>query len=164
MLKYHSKLIVFLSTRTVFSPKEQFSEVGDRMGYCGFVPSEGYLRDVYNKFMEARRDLYDKEMMKISGNILKGDHSFKLAKRIVSVEHQHVFDAVYSVTNELGQIRGQYLTSSKSHSQIEPGLVGIGEGLRKMGYQQPKLYFTDDADRTRAFWNRCFHRFWKMLL
>jgi hypothetical protein len=89
--------------------------------------------------------------MLLLGSVLKGDHSFKITNRLSLLESQSTFDALYSVTNESGQIRGQMLTSSKSHAQIASGLAGIRDGLSAMGFAPPECFYTDDASQDRTF-------------
>jgi hypothetical protein len=77
--EYHRRLGIFLSTHHEIKrilPNHNapvFSEFGDPNGYDGHVPSVSYLIKMFIRYVESIRTYLDKEIMKLSGKILKGD-------------------------------------------------------------------------------------------
>ena len=79
MREYHEHLLKFLSLTHSLKEKGidpisfgQFSRFDDPTGYLGKIPSSTFLRDIYISFMDGHRDNMDRQLMKISGRILKG--------------------------------------------------------------------------------------------
>lgn len=71
----------------------------DRHGWGGYLPSLKALRLLIRADAAARRPLLDKRMMMVDiTTILKGDGSFKLAKRII-VDGTRVLKQLYTVMN-----------------------------------------------------------------
>eukprot|EP00951_Prasinocladus_malaysianus_P032906 scaffold322675_cov20-Prasinocladus_malaysianus.AAC.2 len=62
----------------------QFSAFDDPEGYNGSSPSARYLQDVAAASHAQRRSSLIRRMMMITGDVLKGDHTFKVVKKIVA--------------------------------------------------------------------------------
>lgn len=60
-----------------------------------------------------------------------------------------------SITNQYGDIRGAYLTTSKAQSQFTPALCTIAKSLPLYGHQLPQLFYTDNVDDAPML-QRCF--------
>ena len=65
-----------------------------------------------------------------------------------------IFDGLYSISNELGQIRAMTLTPSTSHVHLVSTLRGIQNSIRKYGLNEVEFFFTDDPDKDAAFLRR----------
>jgi len=66
--------------------------------------------------------------MMITGSILKGDMSFKMAKKIMA-DGGGQFDCIYTLMNEYGQILGYW----------------FGENAVDVGELGPELFYTDSC-------------------
>ena len=62
----------------------RFSAFDDPDGFNGSAPSAQYLRDVYAAYQAHRRPSLIKRLMMIEGKVLKGDHTFKIVKKMVA--------------------------------------------------------------------------------
>lgn len=60
---------------TVFPPFRDFS---DKKGYFGFIPSSGWLRDLYDGFIEHHRPLFDQHTSMLPMTVGALDHSHKV--------------------------------------------------------------------------------------
>lgn len=127
--------------------------------------SPSYLSKCFCISVENHREHLNKKMMELSGNVLKSDHSFKVPKHIMQLNGNKIFEALYTVTNEFGEIRSQMLTFDKSHYQVSESfsnfkvtnlLKSLEEGLRMMGNPAPKLFYVDDAAQSKFFLENIF--------
>ena len=152
---YHGSLIKyldrykFLHSRGAILPS--LEEFGSPKDHDVAVPSASYLSNCYCNFVELKRSHFDKEIMKLSGDVLKADHSFKVPKHIMKISEQPIFEALYTVTNEYGEIRSQILTYDKSHAQIRGPLEQLRDGLLQFGHTLPRSFYVDDSAQSKAF-------------
>jgi hypothetical protein len=140
-----------------------FDDKGPR-GRHGFVPSSGWLRDMYDDFIEKHKHHFNQHMSMLTGEICAIDHShkvisslfystllvdvFQVTKQIARVNGEQVFTALLTVTNEKGEIRICNFVATKSHSQFEIALTRMQKSLQLYGHEQPILFYTDNmADR-----------------
>ena len=82
-----------------------------------------WIQKIFNDHVTAKRNYYDDEIRRRGGQILKNDASYKQALRLMKVgDGEPMFNGgCMSITNEYGEIRGQYLCQTSSHEQlIEP--------------------------------------------
>ncbi|KAH8553886.1 hypothetical protein BGW37DRAFT_548126 [Umbelopsis sp. PMI_123] len=123
-----SNLEAFFGSATVGSSEipKPFSDFDDKLGYAGWVPTTTYLRTV-----------------------LKGDHSFKLVKRIARVKGTSVFQAMYTMCNEYEQIRMMMFVPSKGHLHLRMPLQELRKAYDLYGHSQPEFVFTDDVNCDR---------------
>lgn len=146
-----SNLEAFFGSATVGSSEipKPFSDFDDKLGYAGWVPTTTYLRTVYTALLDEFRPLIDKELMVIDGKVLKGDHSFKLVKRIARVKGTSVFQAMYTMCNEYEQIRMMMFVPSKGHLHLRMPLQELRKAYDLYGHSQPEFVFTDDVNCDR---------------
>jgi hypothetical protein len=136
----------FITDRIQPFPEFQFRK-GASVSYPGVVPPSSHIKKVLTTKLETEKDLKVAKMMTLKGRILKGDHTFKIAK-IPFQLMEKVFEASYSVMNEFGQIIGYWMTVSRSLNELreELGLVAkrypIGDG--------PELYYIDNCCSERS--------------
>jgi len=64
-----------------------------------------------------RRTFLTNRMMMIMGNVLRGDMSFKLAKKVL-IEGQQFFECTYTSSNEFNEILGTWMCRNKSLNQV----------------------------------------------
>lgn len=58
---------------------ESFSKFDDPLRFAGSSPSTGYCKGIFVDWMRAHRPFFDRKMAALPGEILKGDHSFKVS-------------------------------------------------------------------------------------
>ncbi|THU80100.1 hypothetical protein K435DRAFT_874751 [Dendrothele bispora CBS 962.96] len=122
-----------------------FSAFDDRTQYAGHAPSKRYINNVYMDFMESIRSCLDQCMSALTGHILQWDHSFKVPKYMMKLNGITAFVGLFTVLNELGQIRYQAFVPTKSLVHIQSGLMELVKSLKEHGYPQPILGFTDNV-------------------
>ena len=59
-------------------PNLLISDYWDKTGYNGYLPSAGYLKNVFNEIMEDVLPVVEKYLSLLSLEVGKGDHSFKV--------------------------------------------------------------------------------------
>jgi hypothetical protein len=100
---------------------EPFGAYDDKMGYRGQIPTVYALKLAFVRKMNESHEFKTRSLMSLTGTILCGDHTFKVAKVPFS-GHQRMFEAMYSMMNEHGQVVAYWMTSSKSLWEIETEL------------------------------------------
>ena len=63
-------------------------------------------------------------MMAVTGGVLCGDHTFKIAK-IPTIDSKPVFEAAYHLMNEFGQVLGFWFCHKSSIGELEPQLRAV---------------------------------------
>ncbi|TFK45259.1 hypothetical protein OE88DRAFT_1594242, partial [Heliocybe sulcata] len=117
-------------------------------GYCGYVPSSQWLRDMYDDFISEHEDQLNQHTSMLTGQVCAIDHSHKITKHIFKLNGVEIYCGLLTVTNEKGEIRVCNLVPTKSHSQFELALVRMRESLELYGHSQPLLFYTDNmADK-----------------
>ena len=61
-----------------WTSKRPFGEFGDRGGFAGYVPSQGYFGRFYDMMVEAEAPELQQMISSRPANVLKHDHSFKV--------------------------------------------------------------------------------------
>ncbi|KAG0178868.1 hypothetical protein DFQ29_002903 [Apophysomyces sp. BC1021] len=128
-----------------------FSRFDDPKRYAGCIPSTAYLRLVYTSIMDQLRPLIDRQMMQLGGQILKGDHSFKIIKNMAKIGSAPVFSALYTVCNEYEEIRIQVLNPSKTLSHLRDSFQRMLHSYNVYGHKPPELFFTDNVQGDQKF-------------
>jgi hypothetical protein len=106
--------------------------------------SDDYIRSVYSNRQDDKAYFLDVHMAMLSSSILKGDKSYKVTK-VVFKDGCRSFDSLYTVMNERNQIVAQYFCRSASMKEVETILAEIKERLELFGYDDVKLFYTDDC-------------------
>jgi hypothetical protein len=70
--------------------------------------------------------------------------SLKITKQIFKYNGVEVYAGLFTVTNQLGQVRICNLVATKAHSQIEPHLHACNDSLVRYGHMQPEVFYTDN--------------------
>ncbi len=120
---------------------------------CGCVPSSKYLVLMFNRYITARRRMYDSEVLKccLRTSIISLDASYKVGKYMMKHGKEKMYDTLHSVYNEYGQIVGQKFSNGDSHEEIEANL----KELHSLGLN-PEIAFSDNPERDRAMLQRVF--------
>lgn len=122
-----------------------FSEFEDSIGYSGSVPSAAYIGYVYTSYMENLKARIDAEMMKLGGVILKGDHTFKIIKKIAKLKGVSIFTALYTLCNEFEEIRMMVLAPTKSLLHLEERFIQMMKTYLKNQEELPRVFYTDNV-------------------
>jgi hypothetical protein len=147
-------LFQMMNTRQHITERNEvkgFSSFEDQRGYAGFVPSAAYLRKVFTDYCSVIRPLIDRQMMALGGTILKGDHSFKLPKRVCHIANTPIYNALYTALNEYGEIRIQVLATSKSLEDVKRAFETMYEAYNQYGHEKPKIFFSDNVRSDKLF-------------
>lgn len=144
-----------------------FSAFDDKEKYGGYLMSCKYKRfleltglaNLVKKIMidtiSSRSAFYERCSQLLDISILKVDHTFRVAKGINSNGPNPIFDALYSMVNQNGQIVSQILTNTTSHQAIEEVVKSVQSSREKLGAPQTKLLYTDNCCLDREFYESC---------
>jgi hypothetical protein len=119
----------------------------------GCVPTTEVLKKAYAWTSEKKSVLKTRAIMQTTGTILCGDHTFSVAK-VPFQDHQRIFEAMFSVMNEHGQVIGYYMTNSKSLEEIRPELKLLAE--RYEPDCGPYVWFSDNCCWDRRILSEVF--------
>jgi hypothetical protein len=89
--------------------------------------------------------------MKIGGDIFQMDHSFKITKLLAKVGGEKVFEALFTMTNEYGEIRQQFFAHTKGHNDMRHALEKLHNARTEMGQGNIKAFYTDNVVADKAF-------------
>nr|GAT42490.1 predicted protein [Mycena chlorophos] len=126
-----------------YTPFPAFTDHSEN-GPLGFSPSGQWFRDLYDTFMESKKDVLNQHTAMLSARICAIDHSHKLAKHVFKVDGVPIFTALLTVTNEKGEIRVCVFVATKSHSQFEDALCRLADDLVVYGHNLPEVFYTDN--------------------
>ena len=128
-------------------PPKTFSRFGG-LGFGGRTPSAPYLLAVALAYHRHRRPTLLRRLMDVTGRILKGDMSFKLAKKIRCARTGQ-YTCVFSLMNEFGEILGYWFCRSKSLSGIRVELEKVKERYYR---ETGGLHLQDDPSVGPDLW------------
>ncbi|KAF5379066.1 hypothetical protein D9615_005940 [Tricholomella constricta] len=120
-----------------------FGDFGDPQGYAGFVPSEFYLAQMMNKAIESDENDANQHTACLAPDQLAIDDSHKVNKHIAKVNGVSVFSALWTCMDSR-YIRGQALTLTKAHEERVGPLRGIADSVKRYGFSDPPIVFSDD--------------------
>ncbi|KAG6877503.1 hypothetical protein C0992_009828 [Termitomyces sp. T32_za158] len=130
---------------------EPFSSFDDKQRYAGTHPSTQYCKSVFVDWSRAHRVFLDRMMASLPGEILKGDHTFKLMKNMAKLSGEPTHDAMYTILNEWEEAQNQALTLTKALSYVSEMYEDIAEGLKEHGHPPTSFMWTDNASGEQAF-------------
>lgn len=110
---------------------DDFGSYKDQNGWNGFIPTTDFLMKWQIANLKASYETKTAWIRSLRGDILSGDHTFKVAK-VPCSNYERVFEAMFSVMNEKGQIIGYWMTCSKSLREIRPELEKVNCNYRKL--------------------------------
>jgi hypothetical protein len=98
-------------------PRTIFSEFGSPE-YDVKVPSTTFLTSLCIQEIEQRMPYYQRKLEMVSGRMLSGDHSHKIAK-VILIEGKHGFQGLYTVMSEFGKVVSFWLVNSTNMNEVE---------------------------------------------
>jgi hypothetical protein len=104
-------------------------------GYEAFVPSVGYMTNLFIAATQQEREYALLWMLSQGGVMLKTDHHFGTTDFIRLADHSKAFEAILTVMNESCQVLVQFLTSSKSLQEVQAGLERLVEAYTAQDLQ-----------------------------
>ncbi|KAJ7572428.1 hypothetical protein C8J56DRAFT_759951, partial [Mycena floridula] len=152
-LQHAQRELIYLSTCLSHPPlkPQSFSKYDDPLRYNGKHPSNQYCKAVFVDWMREHSVFFDRAMACLPGGILKGDHTFKVAKYISCLSGEPAFEAMYTLVNEWEEIRAQSLTISKSLSVVQDMISDVSKGLEAHGHPPTYQMYTDNAKAELTF-------------
>ncbi|KAG6825372.1 hypothetical protein H0H92_003927, partial [Tricholoma furcatifolium] len=120
-----------------------FGDFADPQGYAGFVPSETYLANMLNRAIERDEIDANQHTACLAPDQLAIDDSHKINKHIAKVDGVAVFGALWTCMTSC-YIRAQALTLTKSHEERAGPLLGIANSVKRYGFSDPPVVFSDD--------------------
>ena len=115
------------------------------------VPSLNFLIKVVLEEMESRMPFYNKKMTMNGGQFLSGDHFMKIGK-IILLNGEKPFTALYSVMNEFGQILLYRIVAGTNLEEIEDSLRGLNRRFKLNGFSGPTTFTSDRCCQERSFY------------
>ncbi|KAF7728630.1 hypothetical protein EC973_005857 [Apophysomyces ossiformis] len=133
-----------------------FSTFDDPLGYAGFAPGAKYLTKVYNDFVEEKVVHYFQHTSSLPANIVHNDHSHKVNKHLCKLGGVKIFEGLFTMTNEMGEIRIQHFVPSTSMDYVKKSLDDVKLSLISFEHSMPKVLFTDKVDHDKKFFEMQF--------
>ena len=132
-------------------PPQHFSSFGGA-GFSGRAPTAAYILAIALAYHRHRRPVLLRRLMQVTGRILKGDMSFKLAKKIRCARTGQ-YTCVFSLMNEFGEILGYWFCRSKSLAGVRSELQNVqaryqretGQTVQQDPATAPSLWYTDSC-------------------
>ncbi|KAI3634588.1 hypothetical protein MIR68_007499 [Amoeboaphelidium protococcarum] len=121
---------------------EPFGDFDDLSQYNGVIPSSKALKKFYLKSQSDQYDLKNAQIVATTGNVLSGDHTFKAAKVPIS-KSQQIFEGLYSLVNEFGQVIGYWLVAGKSLKDLKAEFSDLRARYEMKGEAGPSAFYTD---------------------
>jgi hypothetical protein len=121
---------------------------------CGHAPSHGYLMEISNRSIEAKRSYFDSEVVKrmCMLDCLALDASYKVPKIMMKWGDNELYDALQTGMNEYSECFLQHFCSSDSYRQLVPVL----RHLHSLGLD-PSFACNNNPRRDTEFLERDFN-------
>jgi hypothetical protein len=156
ILQYFDLIRYFRGLNSIKNIKNvyRFSDFDDNNGYNGMNFSANYFEDIFKANVSSRVDYIQKRIEIVSGEILSGDHSFKLPGWIYTMG-TNPFSATYIVLNEFSEIVTFGMLPSKGHEDFKPLLKNLAKRYETHRFPMPKLFYTDDCCKDKHILMEC---------
>eukprot|EP00158_Paraphelidium_tribonemae_P003260 Partr_v1_DN26004_c2_g3_i1_m667 putative NA len=129
-----------------------FGNYADANGWRGSILSPQFLARVYCEVSVEAYPVKNRMMQSIKGDILRGDHTFKVAA-VPMVNYQRIFEARFSIMNEFGHLLGFWQVQSKSLADLKTDFDMVQSLYGSSG---PKVFFTDNCCADRRYLEMSF--------
>ncbi|KAL7415815.1 hypothetical protein BDY24DRAFT_369149 [Mrakia frigida] len=136
--------------------KSDFSSFKDRAGFDGRVVSPAWMTSILLRQDLVRGPILDRTMASKPAKIIGADASYKVLKRMATTGGKANCTGLFTVTNELGQVRGATMFPSKALVHLTPLLDGINAGLPLHGHSLPEVIYTDNVDGDLSLFEASF--------
>lgn len=116
---------------------------------CGSIPSSKYLILMSNRYVTAKRQCFDSEVLKCCkrSTLVSLHASYKVGKLLM----KYGKEKMYTMVNEFHQIVQQKFLNGDNHDELEENLLH----LNSLGLD-PSLVFSDNPERDRSMLQRVF--------
>ncbi|KAJ2922273.1 hypothetical protein H1R20_g14824, partial [Candolleomyces eurysporus] len=126
-----------------------FGHFGEVEGYGGFVCSEKYLTTMMIHAIEQDEQVATQHTSLIAPDQLAVDDSHKVNKHIAKIDGVPIFTALWTAMDSR-YIRAQALTLTKAHDERLGPLVAMSRSMKRYGYSDPPVAFSDDPVKDKA--------------
>eukprot|EP00158_Paraphelidium_tribonemae_P005699 Partr_v1_DN27472_c2_g1_i3_m71918 putative NA len=154
----HCEKMYAYYAHAVSARKKNWSAISEKMivpfpKNVSGLPSRAKLTKLYKSHASSRIEYESRCMMALKGDILSGDHTFKIAKMPV-VGKKAVFKATYHLMNESNQVIAHWMCHTSSISELRPDLQLVRE---RYGQEcGPKVFYTDICCSERSLLTSIF--------
>ncbi|KAJ7637248.1 hypothetical protein DFH06DRAFT_1433264, partial [Mycena polygramma] len=133
------------------SPLTPFSSFSNKNGYAGFSPSRWYISKLYVEYMGVIKRHQDQAMSALTLTTGQMDQSYKAVKYVARIEGVKVFGSLWTLTNELEQIRHMVFTPTRHLIHVERPLRGVMKSLHEHGHPPISFLWTDNVRADHQF-------------
>ena len=130
---------------------DPLGDFGDKLKYCGAVPTGKYLPHVYKTYHQTIRPHFYKEVKKRGAERLHWDVSYKEAKHLCLYRGRPIFKGYVTAVNEYGEVRVQFHVFSDSQEQMISALEAFKWTVADLGLPGVKFFTTDNPTADRRF-------------
>ncbi|SRR6266571_1599103 len=162
--KLHIQYLDFLANQSglyrwserMFKSFQPFPDTSDD-GFDGYISSMQWFQDVYDQFIEENQGDFNQHMAMLTANVCAIDHSHKVyycvftfgwplvilnhlqlvTKHIAHIGRECIFNGLWTLINEKGEIKVCNLVAMKAHSPFKLGLNCTQQSLEIYGHPQP---------------------------
>lgn len=147
-LKSRTPYLYFVTPQQIKSKKQYLHEF-DSKEYGQTIPSLKLLMSRVLLLLEREAEYWNKRMQGTDGKHLSGDHSFKLAKCVLS-NRSKPFTAMYTLMNEFGQVVGWWFTTGTGMNELNECLMKLKHRYELLGFEGPLSFTTDRCCQDRT--------------
>ncbi|KAJ3508637.1 hypothetical protein NMY22_g16549 [Coprinellus aureogranulatus] len=133
-----------------------FGHFSARQGYGGFVPSEYYLTGILNRAIERDEEDANQHTALLGRcDKIAIDDSYKIVGHLAKSHNISAFTALFTGMDSR-YIRVQALTHTQAHDERLGPLVATSNSLKKYGYPEPPVAYTDNPIKDKNMLGRAF--------
>ena len=133
----------------LFNKDEPITPFGSMVATVPFL-GEGTLADIWRKDCARRKELEMMFITSLVGNILCSDHTFWHIKN-VRLNHQTLYNALFAIMNEHGQVLYWAYTKTKSYTELARALSMLQGRWKKHGENGPRYWYVDNPLEVKHF-------------
>eukprot|EP00158_Paraphelidium_tribonemae_P008313 Partr_v1_DN28548_c0_g1_i1_m73081 len=151
--KHQQYLEATLARRTSFSQNSSIHPFGpyeDIEGWRGQTVKPKFLAGLYAQLSLATYSTKNRYMQSIVGDMLKCDHTFKVAA-VPMIRNRRIFEAMFTVMNEYNLILGHWMVTSKSLAELHGEFACLRDRYSSRLLSGPKVFFTDNCCADRRY-------------
>lgn len=121
---------------------------------CGHACTVGYIKHVLADDLRRQRFQWEIELMGLEVLTLSIDHTHKTVKKLLRMNGQQVYNALWMAVNHWGQVRLAVYTYSTGHDELVPTLQRFRDTMCATGQPGLLALWTDDVDKDTAFFSQ----------
>ena len=122
---------------------------GEGSHYRGVEISPQYMQFIFLALTDQNKDRLRASLDNVTGDALVGDHTFKIAKKVVTSTGERPFKAMFNLKNENGEIVGSVLVPDTKMESLVPFFDGIQQRYIDGNESFPRYFETDQCCSNR---------------